>query len=72
MEVDVILYMKEPPDEALLVRIAAGLDGPVRDTLARNLATWALQHDAAIIVVTHAPGAVLWPGLTHARIDLAP
>jgi ATP-binding cassette subfamily C protein CydC len=60
------------PDLLLLDEPFAGLDGPVRDTLARNLATWALQHDAAIIVVTHAPGAVLWPGLTRARIDLAP
>ena len=29
VEIDVVLYMKEPPDEALLGRIAAGLEDPV-------------------------------------------
>ena len=36
MEVDVVLYMKEPPDEALLTRIAAGLDGPVEDLVRKD------------------------------------
>ena len=36
MEVDVIPYMKEPPDEALLARIAAGLDGPVEDLVRKD------------------------------------
>ena len=36
MEVDVVLYMKEPPDEALLARIAAGLDGPVEDLVRKD------------------------------------
>jgi hypothetical protein len=28
--------MKEPPDEALLARIAAGLDGPVEDLVRKD------------------------------------
>ncbi|MBC8483535.1 MAG: arsenate reductase (glutaredoxin), partial [Actinobacteria bacterium] len=36
MEVDVVLYMKEPPDEALLTRMAAGLDGPVEDLVRKD------------------------------------
>jgi len=36
VEVDVVLYMKEPPDEALLARIAAGLDGPVEDLVRKD------------------------------------
>ena len=36
VEVDVVLYMKEPPDEALLTRIAAGLDGPVEDLVRKD------------------------------------
>ncbi|MEA1941154.1 MAG: ATP-binding cassette domain-containing protein [Pseudomonadota bacterium] len=60
------------PDLLLLDEPFAGLDGPVRAALGRNLAAWALRHDAAIVVVTHAPDAALWPGLIQARIDLAP
>ena len=36
MEVDVVLYMKEPPDGALLRRMAAGMDGPVEDLVRKD------------------------------------
>ena len=36
MEVDIVLYMKEPPDEALLGRIAGGLEGPVEDLVRKD------------------------------------
>ena len=36
LEIDVVLYMKEPPDEALLRRIAAGLEGPVEDLVRKD------------------------------------
>ena len=36
VQIDVVLYMKEPPDAALLSRIAAGLDGPVEDLVRKD------------------------------------
>ena len=36
MEVNVVLYMKEPPDESLLRRITAGLEGPVEDLVRKD------------------------------------
>ena len=36
MEVDIVLYMKEPPDGALLGRIAEGLEGPVEDLVRKD------------------------------------
>ncbi len=36
VEVDVVLYMKEPPGADLLARIAAGLDGPVEDLVRKD------------------------------------
>ena len=36
LEINVVLYMKEPPDEALLKRIAAGLEGPVEDLVRKD------------------------------------
>ena len=36
VEVDVVLYMKEPPDEALLRRIADGLTDPVEDLVRKD------------------------------------
>ena len=36
VDVDVVLYMKEPPDEALLRRMVAGLEGPVEDLVRRR------------------------------------
>ena len=36
VEVEVVLYMKEPPDEALLRRIAAGLVDPVEDLVRKD------------------------------------
>ena len=58
------------PELLVLDEPFAGLDGPVRTALGRNLASWALRHDAAILVVTHAPDALLWPGLVHDRLEL--
>jgi len=60
------------PDLLLLDEPLAGLDTPIRTALGRNLASWALRHDAAILVVTHAPDALLWPGLVHGRLELDP
>ncbi|MBC8365601.1 MAG: hypothetical protein H8E59_11430 [Actinobacteria bacterium] len=34
--VDVVLYMKEPPDQVLLSRIAEGIDGPVEDLVRKD------------------------------------
>ena len=36
VDVDIVLYMKEPPDELLLWRIADGLDGPVEDLVRKD------------------------------------
>ena len=36
IDVDIVLYMKEPPDELLLGRIADGLDGPVEDLVRKD------------------------------------
>ena len=36
VDVDVVLYMKEPPDEALLGRIVAGLEDPVEDLVRKD------------------------------------
>jgi arsenate reductase len=36
VDADVVLYMKEPPDEALLRRIAAGLSDPVEDLVRKD------------------------------------
>ena len=36
VQVDVIAYMKEPPDEALLRRIVAGLEDPVEDLVRKD------------------------------------
>ena len=33
---NVVLYMKEPPDEALLRRMVAGLEGPVEDLVRKD------------------------------------
>ncbi len=36
MEHDVVLYMKEPPDEATLKKIVAGLEDPVEDLVRKD------------------------------------
>ena len=36
VDVDVVLYMKEPPNQALLERIADGIDGPVEDLVRKD------------------------------------
>ena len=36
VEVDVVFYMKEPPDESLLRRIADGLADPVEDLVRKD------------------------------------
>jgi|TARA_B100000586_G_scaffold57685_1_gene39518 arsenate reductase len=36
VDVDVVLYMKEPPDEALLRRVVAGMEGPVEDLVRKD------------------------------------
>ena len=36
VDIDVVLYMKEPPDEALLRRIVAGMEGPVEDLVRKD------------------------------------
>lgn len=36
IEVDVVLYMKEPPDQELLERITEGIDGPVEDLVRKD------------------------------------
>ena len=36
VEVEVVLYMKQPPDEDLLRRITAGLEGPVEDLVRKD------------------------------------
>lgn len=45
--VDVVLYMKEPPDEATLRTIAAGLDGPVEDLVRKDSQFKKLELDEA-------------------------
>lgn len=47
VEVDVVLYMKDPPDEALLYRIAAGLDDPVEDLVRKDSQFKKLELDAS-------------------------
>ena len=46
VEVDIILYMKQPPDEALLRRIASGMDGPVEDLVRKDSQFKKLELDA--------------------------
>ena len=36
VEVEVVLYMKEPPDEKLLTRITKGLEDPVEDLVRKD------------------------------------
>ena len=36
IEVDVVLYMKDPPDQVLLERITEGIDGPVEDLVRKD------------------------------------
>lgn len=36
IEVDVVLYMKEPPDKELLKRITKGLEDPVEDLVRKD------------------------------------
>ena len=36
VEVEVVLYMKQPPDEDLLRRITTGLEGPVEDLVRKD------------------------------------
>ena len=36
VKIDVVLYMKEPPDEVLLGRIVAGLEDPVEDLVRKD------------------------------------
>jgi arsenate reductase len=36
VELDVVAYMKEPPDEALLQRIVDGLEDPVEDLVRKD------------------------------------
>ena len=36
IEVDVVLYMKEPPDKELLTRITKGLEDPVEDLVRKD------------------------------------
>ena len=36
IEVDVVLYMKEPPDKELLMRITKGLEDPVEDLVRKD------------------------------------
>ena len=36
VEVDVVLYMKNPPDKSLLERITQGLEGPVEDLVRKD------------------------------------
>ncbi len=50
MEADVVLYMKEPPDEALLCRIAAGLEDPVEDLVRKDSQFKKLELDADVYV----------------------
>ena len=36
MQVEIVLYMKEPPDEKLLTRIVNGLEDPVEDLVRKD------------------------------------
>ena len=36
VEVEIVLYMKEPPDEKLLTRITKGLEDPVEDLVRKD------------------------------------
>ena len=36
LEVEIVLYMKEPPDEKLLTRITKGLEDPVEDLVRKD------------------------------------
>ena len=36
VDIDVVLYMKETPDEALLHRLASGLEDPVEDLVRKD------------------------------------
>ena len=47
VEVDIVPYMKEPPDAALLGRIADGLDGPVEDLVRKDSQFRKLELDPA-------------------------
>ncbi len=57
MEVDVVLYMKEPPDEVLLSRIVDGLDGPVEDLVRKDSQFKKLELDPDDYVGS--PGSVV-------------
>ena len=58
------------PELVLLDEPFAGLDAPMRETLAANLGAWARGHAAAIVLATHIPDAGLWPGLTYRQVPL--
>ena len=44
---DVVLYMKEPPDEATLKKIVAGLEDPVEDLVRKDSRFKKLELNAA-------------------------
>jgi len=46
VEVDTVLYMQDPPDEALLRRIVAGLEDPVEDLVRKDAKFKKLELDA--------------------------
>ena len=66
MNVDVVLYMKEPPDETLLRRIAAGLEGPVEDLVRKDSKFKKLTLDPADYVDN--PEAVIEILLKHKQL----
>ena len=58
------------PRLLLLDEPFAGLDTTTRAALVQELARWAAANRSAICLVTHAPDAQAWSGLTHSRCIL--
>ena len=82
VEVDVVLYMKEPPGADLLARIAAGLDGPVQDLVRKDSQFRKLElveddyvGDAEAVVdllARQTPHKAQWPEHFHVLFEVQP
>ena len=73
---DVVLYMKEPPDEATLKKIVAGLEDPVEDLVRKdsrfkklelNAADYVDNPDAVVELLSQQKALLQRPVIVHGK-----